>query len=159
MTITPRDWHELYPTQIDGMPTQSYYHWLALAYASTLAGHPAISIPGRARQGRDALRPADRRAAGDDLGVLAVAAELEALFAGMPKCARSGPTSLRWRRHRRSGRPKGFSALPDGVSNRLRRPAGGRVQMISISASQPAAQVFTIEPVAPASRSEARQTE
>ena len=31
-----RDWHELFPTQIDGVPTQSYYHWLALAYASAV---------------------------------------------------------------------------------------------------------------------------
>ncbi len=38
VTISPRDWRELYPTQIDGNPTKSYYHWLAMAYASTLAG-------------------------------------------------------------------------------------------------------------------------
>jgi amidase len=81
VTITPRDWHELYPTQIDGVPTQSYYHWLALAYAPTLAGHPAIAIPaGRDMAGMPfGLQIVGRK--GDDLGVLAVAAELEALFA------------------------------------------------------------------------------
>jgi amidase len=82
VTITPRDWHELYPTQIDGTPTQSYYHWLGLAYASTLAGHPSITIPaGMDNAGMPfGLQIIGRRH--DDLGTLAVAAELEALFAG-----------------------------------------------------------------------------
>jgi amidase len=82
VTITPRDWHELYPAEIDGTPTQSYYHWLALAYASTLAGHPSITIPaGIDKAGMPfGLQIIGRRH--DDLGTLAVAAELEALFAG-----------------------------------------------------------------------------
>jgi amidase len=81
VTISPRDWHELYPEQVDGVATQSYYHWLSLAYASTLTGHPSITIPA----GRDTLglpfglQIVGRK--GDDLGTLAVAAELEALFA------------------------------------------------------------------------------
>ena len=80
-TITPRDWHELYPAAIDGVPTQSYYHWLGLVYASTLAGHPSITIPaGVDRAGMPfGLQIIGRRH--DDLGTLAVAAELEALFA------------------------------------------------------------------------------
>lgn len=45
VTIQPRPWAELFPAEIDGVATRSYYHWLALAYAVTLAGHPAISIP------------------------------------------------------------------------------------------------------------------
>ncbi|KAB8123131.1 amidase [Komagataeibacter medellinensis] len=45
ITLSPRPWTELYPAEIDGKKTRSYYHWLALAYAVTLAGHPAISIP------------------------------------------------------------------------------------------------------------------
>jgi Asp-tRNA(Asn)/Glu-tRNA(Gln) amidotransferase A subunit family amidase len=90
VTISPRDWHELYPTEIDGKPTKSYYHWLAMAYASTLAGHPSITIP----VGRDAkgmpfgLQIIGRRH--DDLGVLRMAAAIEALLAddaefGVPK--------------------------------------------------------------------------
>jgi amidase len=27
------------------VPTRSYYHWLALAYAVTLPGHPAVCVP------------------------------------------------------------------------------------------------------------------
>jgi amidase len=45
VTVSPRPWRELYPAEIDGRPTRSYYHWLACAYAATLPGHPAISLP------------------------------------------------------------------------------------------------------------------
>lgn len=50
MTIGPTPWRELFPTSIDGVPTRSYFHWLALAYGITLIGHPALCIP----CGRDA---------------------------------------------------------------------------------------------------------
>lgn len=81
-TISPRDWHELYPTEIDGEPTQSYYHWLSMAYASTLAGHPSVTLPtGRDRNGLPfGLQIIGRR--GSDLATLAFARELEALFEG-----------------------------------------------------------------------------
>lgn len=91
VTISPRDWHELYPTEIDGTPTQSYYHWLAMAYASTIAGHPSITIP----CGFDAngmpfgLQITGRRYA--DRQVLAIAAELEAVIAGIPGLAPRAP--------------------------------------------------------------------
>lgn len=90
VTISPRDWHELYPEDIDGKPTKNYYHWLAMAYASTLAGHPSITIP----VGRDTLgMPFGLQIVGrrhDDAGVLQVAAEIEAILAddtefGVPK--------------------------------------------------------------------------
>ncbi|MCB8889206.1 amidase [Vreelandella malpeensis] len=81
-TISPRDWHELYPTEIDGEPTQSYYHWLSMAYASTLAGHPSVTLPtGRDHNGLPfGLQIIGRR--GSDLATLAFARELEALFEG-----------------------------------------------------------------------------
>ena len=60
ITISPRRWRELYPAEIDGRPTRTYFHWLALAYAVTLPGHPALCLPvGRDRNG-DAIRTADR---------------------------------------------------------------------------------------------------
>jgi Asp-tRNA(Asn)/Glu-tRNA(Gln) amidotransferase A subunit family amidase len=91
VTITPRDWHELYPTQIDGAPMPSYYHWLGLAYASTLAGFPSSSMPvGFDKAGMPfGLQVIGRR--GDDLGVLAVAAELEAAFAGSTELGATRP--------------------------------------------------------------------
>jgi amidase len=81
VTISPRPWRELFPTQIDGRPTQSYYHWLALAYATTIAGFPSASIPcGRDGAGMPfGLQVVGRRH--DDARVLAVAQELAAVFA------------------------------------------------------------------------------
>jgi amidase len=82
VTLSPRPWRELYPTEIDGTPTQSYYHWLALAYASTICGHPSITIPcGLDGHGMPfGLQIVGQRY--DDLGTLAVAAELQAVIAG-----------------------------------------------------------------------------
>ncbi|HQT62641.1 MULTISPECIES: amidase [unclassified Acidiphilium] len=45
VTIQPRKWTELFPSEIDGTGTKSYFHWLALAYAVTLAGHPSLCLP------------------------------------------------------------------------------------------------------------------
>jgi amidase len=91
ITISPRPWSELYPTEIDGVATRSYFHWLALAYAVTLAGHPAVCLP----VGRDAagmpfgLQIVGPR--GGDALVLAAAAALEAALAADPATARPLP--------------------------------------------------------------------
>jgi Asp-tRNA(Asn)/Glu-tRNA(Gln) amidotransferase A subunit family amidase len=87
-TISPRDWHELYPEKIDGKSTQSYYHWLSMAYASTLTGHPSVTLPvGRDKNNMPfGLQIIGRR--GDDLSTLAFAKSLEALLAKTPDLAR-----------------------------------------------------------------------
>jgi amidase len=81
ITISPRPWTELYPTKIDGTPTRSYFHWLALAYGVTLAGHPALSLPlGKDEAGMPfGLQIIGPR--GGDAIVLGVAAAVEAVFA------------------------------------------------------------------------------
>ncbi|WP_414896982.1 amidase [Rhodovulum sp. YEN HP10] len=91
VTVQPRDWHEAYPAEIDGQPMQSYYHWLALAYAATIPGHPAIILPcGRDEDGLPfGVQLVGRRHG--DLGLLAMAAELEAVIAGTPDLAPRGP--------------------------------------------------------------------
>jgi Asp-tRNA(Asn)/Glu-tRNA(Gln) amidotransferase A subunit family amidase len=91
ITISPRPWSELYPAEIDGRPTRSYFHWLALAYAVTLVGHPAISIPlGGDRAGMPfGLQIVGPR--GGDALVLAVAAAIEAAVAGDATLARPVP--------------------------------------------------------------------
>ena len=91
ITISPRSWSELYPAEIDGKPTRTYFHWLALAYAVTLAGHPAVSLPvGRDRSGMPfGLQVIGPR--GGDAFVLAVAAALEAALADDPRTARPVP--------------------------------------------------------------------
>ncbi|MBF9003305.1 amidase [Vibrio nitrifigilis] len=90
-TIQTRNWHEFYPTEIDGKPTKTYYHWLAMAYASTLAGHPSITIPcGRDENGMPfGLQIVGKRH--DDAGVLAVASQLEAIIAGISSLAPQRP--------------------------------------------------------------------
>ncbi|MCF3933134.1 amidase [Acuticoccus sp. M5D2P5] len=91
VAITPRDWRELYPSEIDGKPTRTYFHWLALAYAPTLAGHPAVSLPvGLDHAGMPfGLQIVGPR--GADLETLAMAAALERLLADDPQTARPVP--------------------------------------------------------------------
>ncbi|WOI56004.1 amidase [Palleronia sp. LCG004] len=84
VAISPRDWHELYPTRIDEIATESYYHWLACAYAATLSGHPCITIPcGLDETGLPfGLQLIGRR--GADRALLAMAATFETIIAGLP---------------------------------------------------------------------------
>ncbi|HVY17804.1 MAG TPA: amidase family protein [Rhodopila sp.] len=91
ITISPRSWRELYPAEIDGKPTRTYFHWLAMAYAVTVVGHPAVSLPvGLDRNGMPfGLQIVGPR--GGDAKVLRVAAALEALLAGDPRTARPVP--------------------------------------------------------------------
>ncbi len=95
ITISPRPWRELYPAEIDGVATRTYFHWLALAYAVTLAGHPAISLPvGTDRHGMPfGLQIVGPR--GGDALVLAAAAALERALAGNPATARPVPDLAR----------------------------------------------------------------
>ena len=97
VTISPRPWTELYPTEIDGQPTRTYFHWLALAYAVTVVGHPAVSLPvGLDRHGMPfGLQIVGRR--GGDAAVLAAAAALERLLAGDARTARPAPDLARLR--------------------------------------------------------------
>lgn len=91
ITISPRSWRELYPAEIDGKPTRTYFHWLAMAYAVTIVGHPAVSLPvGLDHNGMPfGLQIVGPR--GGDALVLRVAAQLEALLAGDPRTARPAP--------------------------------------------------------------------
>lgn len=91
ITVSPRPWRELFPSQIDGKPTRTYFHWLALAYYVTLTGHPAVCLP----VGVDAnglpfgLQIVGPR--GGDAFVLGVAASLEEAFATNPALRRPVP--------------------------------------------------------------------
>ncbi|MBO1076721.1 amidase [Roseomonas marmotae] len=91
MTISPRPWSELYPTEIDGVATKSYFHWLANAYAVTVTGHPAISLPlGLDKAGMPFGFQIVGPRGGDAL-VVAVAAAIEAAVAGDATLARPVP--------------------------------------------------------------------
>ncbi len=91
ITITPRPWRELFPAQIDGKPTRTYFHWLALAYGATLVGHPAVSVPlGLDEAGMPfGLQIVGPR--GGDALVLGVAAAIEAACATDPALRRPVP--------------------------------------------------------------------
>lgn len=108
ITISPRSWRELYPAEIDGKPTRTYFHWLALAYAVTLPGHPAVSLPvGVDRNGMPfGLQIVGPR--GGDALVLAVAQALETLLAGDGRTARPQPDLARLRAARPIREMEGF---------------------------------------------------
>ncbi|MEJ0015752.1 MAG: amidase family protein [Acetobacteraceae bacterium] len=108
ITISPRSWRELYPAEIDGKPTRTYFHWLALAYAVTLPGHPAVSLPvGLDRNGMPfGLQIVGPR--GGDAFVLSVAAALETLLADDPRTARPVPDLARLRQAPPIGQMDGF---------------------------------------------------
>ncbi len=91
ITISPRPWTELYPAEIDGQPTRTYFHWLSLAYAVTLVGHPAISLPlGVDEAGMPfGLQIVGPR--GGDAKVMAVAAAIESAVAGDASLMRPVP--------------------------------------------------------------------
>jgi Asp-tRNA(Asn)/Glu-tRNA(Gln) amidotransferase A subunit family amidase len=91
ITISPRPWRELYPKEIDGKPTRTYFHWLACAYYVTLCGHPALSLPmGVDRLGMPfGLQIVGPR--GGDALVLRVAAAIEEAFARDPVLRRPVP--------------------------------------------------------------------
>lgn len=91
ITVSPRPWTEMYPSEIDGAATTSYFHWLAMAYNVTLSGHPAISIPvGVDERGMPfGLQIVGPR--GGDALLLQVAAMIEAAFADDPDLRRPVP--------------------------------------------------------------------
>ncbi|WP_426957225.1 amidase [Muricoccus radiodurans] len=91
ITVSPRPWSELYPAEIDGQKTRTYFHWLAMAYIVTLTGHPAISIPlGRDEKGMPfGLQIVGPR--GGDALVLRAAAAIEAAVAGDATLSRPIP--------------------------------------------------------------------
>jgi Asp-tRNA(Asn)/Glu-tRNA(Gln) amidotransferase A subunit family amidase len=88
---SPRSWRELYPAEIDGKPTRTYFHWLSLSYYVTIAGHPALCLP----MGKDArgmpfgLQIVGPR--GGDALVLGVALAIEQACAGDALLARPKP--------------------------------------------------------------------
>lgn len=89
--LSPRPWAEIYPAEIDGRPTRTYFHWLALSYYSTVVGHPSLCLPvGRDRLGLPfGIQVVGPR--GGDLLVLRVAAALERHLADDPRTARPAP--------------------------------------------------------------------
>jgi amidase len=108
ITISPRSWRELYPAEIDGKPTRTYFHWLALAYAVTLPGHPAVSLPVGLDRHRMPFGLQIVGPRGGDAFVLSVAAELEAMLATDARTARPVPDLARLKAARPISEMSGF---------------------------------------------------
>ncbi len=111
VATSPRSWRELYPETIDGTAMHSYYHWLALAYAVTLVGHPVVSLPvGRDGNGMPfGLQVIGPR--GGDAFTLQVARALETAFAQSPETARPLPDIAGLRRAPRLSDVAGFKSF------------------------------------------------
>ncbi|RMU71841.1 Amidase [Pseudomonas syringae pv. aptata] len=43
--VSPFPWSELYLREVNGVPLDNYYRWLALCYTITLTTNPALSLP------------------------------------------------------------------------------------------------------------------
>ena len=97
ITTSPRPWRELFPAEIDGAPTRTYFHWLSLAYYVTLTGHPAMSLPmGVDSRGMPfGLQIVGPR--GGDALVFSVAAAIEEAFRGDATFDRPVPDLARLR--------------------------------------------------------------
>jgi Asp-tRNA(Asn)/Glu-tRNA(Gln) amidotransferase A subunit family amidase len=144
ITISPRPWRELYPAEIDGKPTRTYFHWLALAYYVTLSGHPAISLPvGTDSKGMPfGLQIVGPR--GGDAFVLGVAAALEEAFASdpgapPPRAGRRGPA--RGGAHQRQRRLPRLRLRAPTSRRSNRRPAANRSRCSRNRAAAPRSRI------------------
>jgi Asp-tRNA(Asn)/Glu-tRNA(Gln) amidotransferase A subunit family amidase len=77
MAVTPVLHGVPYPTEINGEPLRTYFHWLALAYGLTLTAHPVVCLPaGRDHIGMPfGIQLCGRR--GQDREILKIAQALE----------------------------------------------------------------------------------
>ncbi len=91
MSVPPFLHGQLYPTEINGKPLRTYFHWLALAYGLTLTSHPVVCLPcGRDHTGMPfGIQICGKR--GGDAEVLAIARALEKTMSGIDGLGRPIP--------------------------------------------------------------------
>lgn len=91
MSVPPFPHSQLYPTEINGEPLRTYFHWLALAYGLTLTSHPVVCLPcGLDHTGMPfGIQVCGKR--GGDVQVLAIAQALEQAMRGMEGLGRPVP--------------------------------------------------------------------
>lgn len=91
ISVTPFPWTTLYASTVNGVTMRNYYHWMALAYAATLATNPALSLPcGVDEHGMPFGLQMIGRLRGD-WALMGAAAALEAAFASDARLARPKP--------------------------------------------------------------------
>ena len=98
MSVPPFPHGQLYPTEINGEPLRTYFHWLALAYGLTLTSHPVVCLPcGLDHTGMPfGLQICGKR--GGDAEVLAVARALEQTMSQIDGLGRPVPDLAMLRR-------------------------------------------------------------
>jgi Asp-tRNA(Asn)/Glu-tRNA(Gln) amidotransferase A subunit family amidase len=93
--VSPFPWAQPYPEEIDGLPMDIYYRWLALTYRGSLTGGPALTIPA----GRDHKNmPFGLQILGKTRGdaeLLAAGKVIERLLEQHPETARPRPDMQR----------------------------------------------------------------
>lgn len=95
VSIPPFPLEQLYPTDIDGVKSRTYFHWLALTYGLTLTGHPCISIPCGLEPTGTPFAIQICGPAGADKFVIDAAHAIERQLAADPRTARPLP-DLEW---------------------------------------------------------------
>ncbi len=90
-SVSPIAKGELYPTEINGQPLETYISWLAITYGLTLIGHPVVVLPcGLDHRGMPfGIQVVGKF--GRDRELLGLARSLEAALAGSPATARPRP--------------------------------------------------------------------
>jgi Asp-tRNA(Asn)/Glu-tRNA(Gln) amidotransferase A subunit family amidase len=90
-SVSPIAKGELYPTEINGQPLETYISWLAITYGLTLIGHPVVVLPcGLDHRGMPfGIQVVGKF--GRDRELLGLARSLEAALAGSPAAARPRP--------------------------------------------------------------------
>jgi amidase len=91
MSVPPFPHAQLHPTEINGEPLRTYFHWLAPAYGLTLTGSPVVCLPcGLDHTGMPfGIQVCGRRFG--DWRVLSIAAALERHLQDIPELARPLP--------------------------------------------------------------------
>ena len=91
MSVSPFPHGQLYPSEINGEPLRTYFHWLALAYGLTLTSHPVVCLPcGLDHTGMPfGIQICGKR--GGDARVLAIARALEQTMSGIDGLSRPLP--------------------------------------------------------------------
>ncbi|MES3003796.1 MAG: amidase [Pseudomonadota bacterium] len=83
VSIPPFPWRDLFPRQIDGMPSETYVGWVGMTSALTVVGNPITTIPCGLDEGR---MPFGIQVVGQnfqDKRTLAVASAMQDAFAGI----------------------------------------------------------------------------
>ena len=90
-SVSPIAKGELYPTEINGQPLETYISWLAITYGLTLVGHPVVVLPcGLDHRGMPfGIQVVGKY--GRDRELLGLARSLEAALAGSPAASRPRP--------------------------------------------------------------------